>query len=351
MTQGGAPGGGSENKIAQSQSSSGGVVSPDGNSITYPNGITVYKDGHWTHPVAPGVIQSYEYGSLKPTKIVDPNYKSEVMDKSVEKMMIDRKLNPFNPDGTPIKTSEAIKQINEFDTKNGVLSPIQEKVAQQVATQLANSRNPAIRNYYNLKPKLDSIILNINSKPLNERNGVDDAYLLNAAAGIENADRATNINDYREMLRAAGYRGNLEVMTERLWGLFNNDPKYYTNRGTRLLPDDMVRQLQQNAERAIEPRKKLFLDVTAPLRERIKSHGIPENQIFPDGVLDDHATASKAQPSIQTPAVGPSGSIYDQSKKMWFKLRPGGNPAVATDYAPDPNHVISPEPATSGSVQ
>lgn len=312
-----------------------GTLSKDGNSITYPSGITVYRDGHWTHPIAPGVVQSYEYGSLKPTKMVDPNYKSEVMDKSVEKMMIDRKLNPFNPDGTPLKASEAIKQINEFDHNNGILTPVQEKIAQQISQQLNTSRNPAISGYYKIKPKYDSIVENINGKTMDQRNGVDDAYLLNAAAGIENVDRAPTQNDYTEMLRAAGYRGNIQVTAERLWGLFNNDPKYYTERGTRILSDDMVKQIQQNADRVLAPRKQLLMNALAPIRERLKTHGIPENQVIPDGLVDS-PSAPQAPQSSPAPApaiqdLKPGGVIKDASGKLW-KLKEGGNPRRREDY-------------------
>lgn len=236
---------------------------------------------------------------------------------TVVKQMMDRKISPYDESGQPLGPSDAMAKINQFDKENGILSPAQEKIAQQVAQQLNSSRNPALAGYYKLKPKYDSISENISSKPLGERTGVDDAFLLNAAAGIENVDRAPTQNDYKEMLRAAGFRGNIEVATERLWGLFNNDPKYYQERGTRMLSDAMVQQIQANADRTLKPRKELLLRALAPVRERLKTHGIPESQVIPDGLIDDVAVtdAPKTSPTATpSPTVAPQAAEAEAKK-------------------------------------
>jgi hypothetical protein len=251
-----------------------------------------------------------------------PAPKPKLHDAIVAKL-IDRGLPPTDENGEELDPVQAIQSINSFDQKNGILSKAQETIANATASRMNSSRNPAVAGYYKLKPKYDSIRQNVQEKPMDQRNGVDDANLLNAAAGIENVDRAPTQNDYKELLRAAGLRGGIDVSAERLWGLFNGDPKYYENRGTRILPDAMLGQILENAKRIVGPRKDLFLKAIEPMRENLRQHGIPEERVFPMGLIDEE---DAAQGPVGTP--GPNAAVL-----KWLKENPNDPRAPAARAA------------------
>lgn len=300
------------------------VVNSDG-SITTGDGITFYPStGEFSHRIGGQTLLTGIDGR---TRVLPPEKSSQLHD-SVMKELMNRKISPFDANGQPLAPNDAFRLINEYDTKNGILSPAQEKIAAQASQQLNSSRNPSVAGFYKIKPKYDSIVENITAKPLDQRNGTDDAYLLNAAAGIENVDRAPTQNDYKEMLRAAGIRGNLEVTSERLWGLFNNDPNYYQDRATRILSDAQVQQIQSNAERVLRPRADLFLKAIEPVRNRLRSHGIPEENAIPMGLLDDIQTPASPSP---TPSVTPPLDAKGQPIIPGKPYRSNGKTAIWKD--------------------
>lgn len=252
----------------------------------------------------PEGAQLLDGGRVRITKVAKDE-SAAPLPESMVKLLIERGIPMTGPDGKQLDIPTASNALIDYNTKNGVQTPAQEAIAKSIQQQINSGRNPAISSYYKIKPKLDSIIENVNAKPMDQRNGVDDAFLLNTAGGIENSDRATNINDYKELLRAVGFRGNAEVTSERLWGIFNSDPKYHDDRGTRILPDATVKQIEANAVRAVNPRRNLYQQAIEPFKTRLKAHNIPLDQVIPD--FDTELNSSPAQTTQQqTVALGSS---------------------------------------------
>lgn len=328
--------------IPHPDTAQGKVTNPDG-SVTWNNGVTVYPTGEISYKVAGQTVIRNARGQ---TKYVDQKPDKPALHDSIVKQMLDRQLSPYDAQGHELAPEQAFSQINDYDKRNGILSPAQEKIANSSAQRLNSSRNPAVAGYYKIKPKYDSIMENITAKPMGDRNGVDDAFLLNAAAGIENVDRAPTQNDYKEMLRAAGVKGNLEVTAERLWGVFNNDPKYYQDRGTRILSDAMVQQIKSNADRILAPRKDLFMKAIEPTVNQLKSHGIPLENVVPMGLMDDASSPANTTTTSSAAPVASSAASAQPSPVAGLKpgdIRTNAKGQRATYNPVNPDNPLDPK--------
>jgi hypothetical protein len=237
--------------------------------------------------------------------------------------LIKRHIDPYNADGTPMSPEQAFKTMTDSDTANGVLTPQQDATIKRAQAQMTSGRNPWIRPWAQMAPNYQSVMDNVNDKPdMNQRTGTDDAALLSAYGLIELGGRATTANDFATILQGQGYRGNIERMSERLHGLVSNDPKFYNERGTRILSDAQVSQIGENAQRAAIPRYAQFANSIAPIRKQFAAQGIDENTYFPGGLLQPEIEAKIAnkaaggQPQAAAPAAAaaPSGQPDDLGK-------------------------------------
>ncbi len=220
---------------------------------------------------------------------------------SIIKMFTDRGMVPVNPETGKDITSpvEAAKVLAQADKDAGRLTPRQQHVVDKVVPLAVSSRSLYAKQWVKMEPNLQSVIDSSN-KPLDQRNGVDDAFLINAAAGLENPDRASNIEDFRTLMKSQGLRGKAEVLWERVHGILGGSDAY--DRGTRLLSDAQVGQIKAAALRAAKPRYDQYVVGNAPHLKRLAQEGIPDPETYiPDLPFPDANAA--APPATVQPKV------------------------------------------------
>ncbi len=243
-----------------------------------------------------GAPYTMKDGTLSPVP-VEGGIPPKPLPVALDKMLTDRKIPPVDEKGNPISATVAMQKINEFDKSVGALTPVQEKLKEKFQTQLSGARaSLPIRNYGVIKGNFDTLYDNANSE---NRTGADDAALLQAFAGIEKPGYAATNLDYEEMLKAAGIRGKLSVTGKRLKAVLTGDEQA----GGRLIPDAMVEDIKNAAQRATRSRRKTYMSAVQPFIKDMKNQGIDPTTVISPSMLDVY---DGSIPDIN--AIGEQGS-------------------------------------------
>jgi hypothetical protein len=294
-------------------------VDADKGLIYYKNGMildTNSKDIYTTDPA--GNQWLHPADGSKPVKIKGA---AGAIHPAIMNQLIANGAPVTNPDGSPYQNdAQAAQALQDFQKANGIPTKVQQHIADMVTNKLGSSRNPYTKNYLAMQGNYESAMDNIDKQG---RNGIDDAFLLSAIAGIENPGRSNTENDFRVALRSAGIRGNIEVMAKRASAIFNGS----TQDQGRILPDEMLPQIKGAVTNAVKARYNLYQAGVEPFRRQLANAGLNPDNYIPPIKLRGGAAVPPA-PSAAFPNQPPP-TISSQSE--YNQLPPGKYQAIGSD--------------------
>lgn len=234
--------------------------------------------------------------------------------------------------GKPLSRDQLEEAVAKRNTELGIYPKPVEDALKAFKSRVSSGRNLALRPWLTLRPIYANVTSNT-AVPMNKRTGIDDATLLQAFSMMENqGTRASTINDYKELMKGLGFRGQAEVIADRVWGALQGGADAAT-KGTRFLPDNVIKAIADRSKTIVKAPKDQFDRAIAPDMKRFKKMGVPEDEIIgdfsvpgDDGEQDGGTPAKTPDEAAKTPdeAAKVTGDVQNKLVTVQQKYEAGG---------------------------